>query len=158
MLVLIGGSILGLEIKGDLVARDKTPLHPRSPPARAPCHPSLPRIFLCPPVPQTPILFLPAGFAARMSDITSQLTCRAQIAKRSQEMEWGGGWWWKRGTAFLSSFSTEEPSTAWAQDGCAGAAEMQFLGTAPHPYLGKPASLHRRTRGRPDPPPPSPTF
>lgn len=42
LLVLIGTSILGLEIKGDLLGRDEppsTPLH--SPSAPAPCHPSL---------------------------------------------------------------------------------------------------------------------
>lgn len=93
LLVLIGSSILGLEIKGDLLGRDEPPSTPQFPVCLYSLPPISPPLILCLPTPRRhPILLLPAGFAAKMSAITSQqLTVRAQIAKQSQEVEGGDG-------------------------------------------------------------------
>lgn len=154
LLVLIGSSILGLEIMRS-PGKGWAPSTPQFPVCLYPCHSISPPLILCLPTPRRhPILLLPAGFAAKMSAITSQqLTVRAQIAKQSQEVEGG----MENRNCVLSYFSTEELSTACALDGCTQAADGSSKWTAPGPYPGKRAALHRGPEGLLTCPP-TPTF
>lgn len=169
MLLLIGGSILGLEIKGDLGGRDKP--HPR--PVSLPACASLPP-HLSLPVPSHPTHAPNIVFSRRLCCKNvrhrTQLTSRAQTAvSRSQRME---GRRRERGLfcpqLFLHGGAVHGQGSGWMRSCCRGAvsAEPPHSPTAPGPHsprapqprAGQPLLRTDRKGGRPDPFPSAPTF
>lgn len=144
LLVLIGSSILGLEIKGDLLGRDEPPSTPQFPV----CLYSLAtHLSSAHPVSSHPAQAPNIASSRRLccKNVSHHIAAAHSQSSDCETEPGGGGRGWKTGTALLNYFSTEELSTACALDGCTQAAEMQVLRTALNPYPGKRAARHRGT-------------
>ena len=131
LLVLIGGSILSLEMKGDLLGRDEPLSTPQflSAPALAT------QLSPAPPASSHPAQAPNIASSRRLccKNVSHHIAAAHSQSSDCETEPGGGGRGWRTGTALLSDFSKEELSTASALDGWARAADLQVPRTALNP-------------------------
>lgn len=158
LLVLIGGSILSLEMKGDLLGRDEPPSTPQFPVCPCSLPPSSPPLILRLPTPRsTQYCFFPQALLQKCQP-SHRSSSQSELRLRSGARGWREGME-NRNCApklLLHGGAVHSQRSGWMGSGCGVA------GSANRPEsLAREAGCsapHRGTRGPPDLLPPTPIF